>query len=79
MMAAAARWSDSPQDNEESKHTAITPSCEVRLWIRLCLEADFTVQSVFVQLWHGGFSFFSYCGAFTGISDILNTVSRLCV
>ncbi|XP_073344825.1 rho GTPase-activating protein 21a [Pagrus major] len=29
-MMAAARWSDSPQDNEESKHTAVTPSCEAK-------------------------------------------------
>ncbi|KAM8731666.1 rho GTPase-activating protein 21a isoform 6-T6 [Acanthopagrus schlegelii] len=29
-MMAAARWSDSPQDNEESKHRAVTPSCEAK-------------------------------------------------
>ncbi|XP_059182623.1 rho GTPase-activating protein 21 isoform X2 [Centropristis striata] len=29
-MMAAARWSDSPQDNEEHKHTDITPSCEAK-------------------------------------------------
>ena len=29
----AARWSDSPQDNEEHKLTAVTPSHQVGLWI----------------------------------------------
>ncbi|CAN9506461.1 unnamed protein product [Ophioblennius macclurei] len=29
-MMAAARWSDSPRDNEERKHTAVTSSCEAK-------------------------------------------------
>lgn len=38
-MMAAARWSDSPQDNEESKHRAVTPSCEVGI-----LDGDVSVS-----------------------------------
>ena len=40
-MMAAARWSDSPQDNEESKHRAVTPSCEVGI-----LDGDVSVSCV---------------------------------
>lgn len=45
----AARWSDSPQDNEESKHRAVTPSSEVGLWMEMSLDPSllmFTVQFV---------------------------------
>lgn len=60
----AARWSDSPQDNEESKHRAITPSSEVGLWMEMSLDPRlliFTVQfvssycsSLVCDLWWSG-------------------------
>lgn len=40
----AARWTDSPQDNEESKHRAVTPSCEVGLWMECVLVLLLTLR-----------------------------------
>lgn len=45
----AARWSDSPQDNEESKHRAITPSCEVGPWREMCLSGPPECRSTFYK------------------------------